>query len=125
MSNQSKTISPGEKNTLLDMFLSTMPTSTQAQQKTRFASVTANFEFALFVPMQAAEQLAGEAMQKGFTVWVNIDDNSAFLYGAGIVGKEAFTPVMNWIRNSAKPGQKINVGIHNIGEPMKLIVVEV
>jgi hypothetical protein len=28
---------------------------------------------------------------------------------------------MNWLRNAATPGQKIQVGIHKVGEPVKLI----
>lgn len=114
-----------ENRTLLDMCLSAMPMATQVQQKARFASLPANFEFGLFVPKPAAERLAGESMQKGFTVWGNIDSTSAFLYGAGMVGREEFTPLMTWLRNAATSGQKIQVGIHNPGEPMKLILIAV
>lgn len=114
-----------ENRTLLDMCLSAMPMATRIQQKARFTSVSANFEFGLFVPKQSAERLAGESMQKGFTVWGNIDSTSAFLYGAGMVGREEFTSMMTWLRNAAAPGQKIQVGIHNPNEPMKLIVIAV
>jgi hypothetical protein len=114
-----------DNRTLLDICLSAMPTATQIQQKARFASVSANFEFGLFVPKPAAERLAGESMQKGFTVWGNIDSASAFLYGAGMVGRKEFTPIMTWLRNAATPGQKIQVGIHNTNEPMKLILIAV
>jgi hypothetical protein len=122
---QSKNISLGNTDTLLERFLSAMSVETQVQQKARFASVAANFEFGLFVPLREVERLFDEATQKGFTAWANVDATSAFLYGAGIVGQEEFTPIMTWIRNAATPSQKINVGIHNIGEPMQHIVVQV
>lgn len=111
--------------TMLDVYLSAMPAATRAQQKARFAAVAANLEFGLFVPMGSAERLAGEAMDQGFTVWGNIDATSAFLYGAGMVGQDGFTGVMNWLRDAAKPGQKIQVAIHADGEPLKLIEVAV
>jgi hypothetical protein len=122
---QSQGLWPGSPGTLLNVYLSAMPTATQVQQKARFAGVAANLEFGLFVPMHTAERLAGEAMQKGFTVWGNIDATSAFLYGAGLVDQDEFTPVMTWLRNAATPNQKIQVGIHNSGEPLKLIEVAV
>ncbi|MDD5370269.1 MAG: hypothetical protein PHQ40_14395 [Anaerolineaceae bacterium] len=115
----------GSAGTMLDVYLSAMPGATQLQQKARFAAVAANFEFGVFISMQAAEQLAGEAIQKGFTVWGNIDATSAFLYGAGVVGQDDFPPVMAWLRNIATTGQKIQVGIHNPGEPIKLIEIAV
>jgi hypothetical protein len=115
----------GNQGTMLAVYLSAMPVATQAQQKARFASVPANFECSLFVANQAAERLAGEAMQKGLTVWVNMDATSTFLYGAGRVGADQFSEVMTWLRNAAEPGQKIQVGIHNPGEPIKLIEIAV
>ena len=121
----SKNISPGNKGTLLESFLSVMPVETQKQQKARFASVLANFEFQLFVPKHAVELLVDEATQKGFTLWVNIDATSAFLCGAGIVSQEEFTTIINWIKDAATPDQKINVGIHNKGESMKQIIAQV
>lgn len=120
-----KTVSPGKGSTLLDQFLSHMPMSTQTQQRARFASVAASFEFGLFVPMQSANRLAGEAMQRGFTVWGNIDSTSAFLYGAGLVGQEEFTGVVGWLRGAAVPGQKAMLAIHNPGEPMMVVVLDV
>lgn len=115
----------GSKGTMLDVYLSSMPKDTQVQQKSRFAAVRANFEFGLFIQMQAAEQIAGEAMQKGFTVWGNVDATSAFLYGAGIIDQDRFVEIMTWLRNAATPGQKIQTAIYNPHEPVKLIEVAV
>ena len=114
---------PGAEGTLLNIFLSSMPYGTQMQQKERFAQVPANFEFGLFVAMDAADQHVGQAMRNGFTVWANVDASSAFLYGAGMIQPDDFPVIMNWLRNIALPGNKIFAGIHNPGEAMKLIEV--
>lgn len=115
----------GGKGTMLEVYLSAMPFETQVQQKSRFATVKANFEFGAFIVLQSAEQIAVEAMQKGFTVWVNSDSNSAFLYGAGMIDPDSFTVFSNWLRIAAVPGQKIQFAIHNLSEPVKLIEIAI
>jgi hypothetical protein len=110
---------------LLEAFLSTQPILTQKQQRARFASIQFNFEFGFFIAKNMAESIANEAMGMGFTVWGNIDSSSAFLYGAGLVDQIQFTDIINWLRNSATQGQKINVGIHNPSEQMKLVQIDV
>ena len=115
----------GSRGTMLEVYLSSMPRETQVQQKARFARVVANFEFGFFVHMQAAERLVGEAMQKGFTVWANVDSTSAFLYGTGMVDQDEVVNVMNWLRTAAVSGQKIQVGIHNLGEPIRFVEISI
>lgn len=120
------TAAPSKREwTLLEVCLSAMPTATQVQQRARFAAVAGNLEFGLFVPLPAVDSLASEAMRQGFTVWANADATTAFLYGAGSVTPDAFTTLMNWLRGAATSNQKIQVGIHNEGEPTKLIEVAV
>jgi hypothetical protein len=116
---------PGTKGTMLEVYLTTMPVATQVQQKTRFASVSANFEFSAFVYMENAEKLAMEIMKKGFTVWVNSDTSSAFFYGAGMIEPDDFSELSTWLGNAAVPGQNIQFAIHNSGEPIKLIEIAV
>jgi hypothetical protein len=118
-------VAPGDPGTLLQVFLSNMPYSTQTQQKERFARVMTNFEFGLFVSMDDIDRYVAQSMSDGFTVWANVDASSAFLYGAGLIQPDDFTRIMEWLRSIAVPGNIIFTGIHNPGEAMKLIEVKV
>ena len=115
---------PGSEGTLLALFLSAMPSETRSTQTNRYKNVLMNLEFGLFVIPHEIDHHVNEAIQKGFTPWANVDAKSAFLYGAGFIEKEDFTSNMTWLRAIANPGEKIYVGIHNPGEPMKQIVID-
>lgn len=110
---------PGTEGTLLFLFLSRMPMDTRTMQIDRYRNIHMNFEFALFVPFEKINKQVENTIQKGFTPWANVDANSAFLYGAGLIDRENFTPIMTWLRSITLPGEKIYAGIHNPGEPMR------
>jgi hypothetical protein len=107
---------------LLQVCLSAMPRQTQAQQGARFAGVRANLEFATWVPLDDAEQIAYAAMQKGYVVWGNSDATSAHLYGAGIVkGEDGVVDAIMWLRSITKRGENGQALVHNTRPPHRLI----
>jgi len=107
---------------LLQICLSAMPHSTQLQQEARFAAVRANFEFATWVPLDAAAQLANAAMRKGFAVWGNCDAASTHFYGAGVVRDEdAVVAALLWLRSITARGQRGQALVHHAHPPHRLI----
>ena len=119
-----KKISKNKKNAigknlpLLQVFLSTMPKSTQIKQSSRFANVKANFEFGTWIPVPLVDRLINDAMNKGFVVWSNSDANSAFLYGAGRIAKNKQVNIIIWLQKITQPGQKGQIMIkHTIPAP--------
>ena len=121
---ESRIPAPGSEGTLLALFLSTMSQETIISQTDRYKNVLMNLEFGLFVPLHEIDLRVSEAVERGFTPWANVDATSAFLYGAGYIEKEDFTPNMTWLRTIANPGDKAYVGIHNPGKHMQQIVID-
>lgn len=121
---ESRIPAPGSEGTLLALFLTTMPPETRSVQTDRYKNVLMNLEFGLFVPSNKIDMHISEAIQKGFTPWANEDAASVFLYGAANIEKDEFTSIMMWLRAIAIPEEKIYAGIHNPGEPMQQIVID-
>jgi hypothetical protein len=121
---EAKFPAPGSEGTLLALFLAAMPPETRSAQTNRYRNLLINFEFGLFVPIQDINRYVDESVQKGITPWANVDATSAFLYGAAYIEKEQFASIMMWLRSIAIPGEKKYAGIHNPGEPMQQIVVD-
>jgi hypothetical protein len=110
-----------KKLVLLERYLSAMPDSTQIQQRSRFETVEANFEFGTWVPKDNAEQIGSVAMGKAFVVWGNIDATSAFLYGAGIVESGKVAETIVWLRNITAPGEKGHARVFQTGSDERII----
>jgi hypothetical protein len=110
-----------ERLPLLDRYLAGVTEETRVEQKIRYARVAANVEFSLWVDKSAADQIAVEAINRDFTVWMNAGEAATHLYGAGKVRPERCDAILGWLQGASAPGRVLTVALREPDGGLRMV----
>lgn len=109
-----------ERFPLLQRCLSAQPEAVRSEQKARFTSVPANFEFALTVAPEALDRTLAETELRKLAVWVKAGQNGAHVYGAGLVASDRVEETTAWLRQARAAGTKVDVSARDADGRLRL-----
>lgn len=90
---------------LLNYYLDYLPVNIGTSLKNRFQHHNCNLEFATWVNTIQIRNCIRQARKLGFTTWVSIDQDRAFLYGSTLVDTEKKKKsAINWLKTITRKG---------------------